>query len=77
MPTDDLQTVLFPSDSLGLVRNYDRTVLARISGKESLHAGRVFLRVTLEDMIKIRSMSKSLDQNHKPFLRETRAKYDE
>lgn len=79
MPPDDSdpQTVLFTSD-LGSVGNHDPTVpLARVIAKGSLNSGRLYLRATLNEMIKIRNLAKSLDENHHDLLRETRAQYDE
>ena len=45
--------------------------------KYSLPAGRLYLRAALDEMIKIRSMSKILDENHRDLLRETKAQAHE
>ena len=77
MSTDDPQTVLLASD-FGSVGNYDPTIpLAMVTAKDPLLAGRLYLRATLDEMIKIRSMSKSLDEHHPDLLRETKAQVDE
>ena len=71
--TDDPQTMLFTSD-LGSVGNYDPTIpLAVVTAKDSLLSGRLYLRATLDEIIKIRSMSKSTDENHRDLVRETKA----
>ena len=71
----DPQTMLFASD-LGSVGNYDpRIPLAKATTKDPLFTGRLYLRATLDEIIKIRSMSKSTDGHH--VVRETKAQYDE
>jgi len=78
MPTDvpQAQTVLLTSD-LGSVGNYDPTTpLAIVTSKESLLAGRLYLRATLDEMIRIRAMSKRLHEDHHDLLRDTKAQYD-
>ena len=45
--------------------------------KDSLSAGRLYLRAALDEMVKIRSMSKSLNEDPLDLLRETRSKYDQ
>lgn len=79
MSTHDPQTLLLTSDSdIGSVGNYDPTVpLVRVADRNSLHAGRLYLRGTLEEMIKIRSMAKSLGENYHDLIRDTKAQYDE
>ena len=77
MQTDDPQTVLLTSD-LGSVGNYDPTLpLAMVTDKESLLAGRLYLRATLDEMVRIRLMSKRLHGDHHDLLRDTRAQYDQ
>jgi hypothetical protein len=77
MSTDDPQTVLLTSE-LGSVGNFDPTIpLAIVTTNYPLLTGRLYLRATLDEMIKIRSMSKSLDENHRDLLRDTKARVDE
>jgi hypothetical protein len=74
---NDPQTVLLTSD-LGSVQNYGPTApLAMVTDKGSLLAGRLYLRATLDEMIRIRSLSRSLDEDPRDLLRETRSKYDQ
>ena len=71
-------TLLFTSGGLGLAGNYDSRSLVKLVDKGSLLAGRIFLRATLDEMVKIRSMSRSTgDENHRELLRETKEQYDE
>ena len=78
MTSDDLQTLLFTSGGLGLAGNYDSRSLVKLVDKGSLLAGRIFLRATLDEMVEIRSMSRSTgDENHRGLLRETKEQYDE
>lgn len=78
MPPDDLQTLLFTSEGLGLAGSYDSESLARLVDKGSLLTGRIFLRATLDEMVKIRSMCRSIgDEDHHKFLHETKTQYDE
>jgi hypothetical protein len=71
------ETVLLPVD-LGSVDNYDPTVfpLARVTGKGSLHTGHLFLQATLDEMLKIRELSKEQASNPE-LLRDTKAQFDE
>ena len=45
--------------------------------EDSLPAGRLYLRAALDEIIKIRSMSKILDENHRDLVRETKAQAHE
>jgi hypothetical protein len=45
--------------------------------EDSLPAGRLYLRLALDEMIKIRTMSKGLNEDPLDLLRETRSKYDQ
>ena len=77
MSTDDPQTVFLESD-LGSVGKYDPTIpLAVVTAKDPLLAGRLYLRATLDELIKIRSMSKNLDENYRDLVRETKAQVHE
>lgn len=80
MSTHAPQTLLLQSTHLGLVKNHDpRASLVRINAKNTLKAGRLYLRATLDEMIKIRALSKSLPapvNNHRDLLRQTKAGYD-
>lgn len=74
MSTHNPQTALLESN-LGLVGNYGPNVpLARLTA-DPLHSGRLFLRATLDELIKIRIMSKNQDDKD-DLLRETTAQYD-
>ena len=70
--------MLLTSD-LGSVGNYDPTLPLRamVTDKESLLAGRLYLRAALDEMINIRTMSKRLHEDHHDLLRDTRAQYDQ
>lgn len=77
MQSDNTQTVLLIPADLGSVGNYDPTVqLERITAKDALHAGDIFLRATLNEMAQIVNLCKSLEENHLELLRETKAQYD-
>ena len=76
MSVNDPQTLLFTSGNLGSAGNYDSQSLAKLIGKGSLLAGHIFLRATLDEMVKIRNMSLSTgDDSEREFLHEMRLRY--
>ncbi|KAF8134313.1 hypothetical protein EV363DRAFT_1582430 [Boletus edulis] len=76
MTTHDLQTVFLPSENLGSVGNYDPTVpLARATAKNPLLAGRLYLRASLSEMVKIRRLSENQNFDG-DITKETRKRYD-
>ena len=78
MPSDDPLSLIIESDSLGIVGNFDPAVLARIPHKpDSLHVAQVFLRATLDEMVKIRHLSKILGEDNRNLLQETGDKFSE
>lgn len=78
MPVDDPQTLLFTSGSLGSVENYDSQSLAKLVDKGSLQTGRIFLRATLDEMVKIRSLALSIGyENEREFIHEIKGRYKE
>ena len=71
-------TLLFTSGGPGLPGYYDSRSLVKLVDKGSLLAGRIFLRATLDEMVKVRSMARNTgDENHRGLLRETKEQYDE
>lgn len=76
MPVNDLQTLLFTSGGLGSAGNYDSQSLVKLIDKGSLVAGRIFLRATLDEMVKIRNMSLSTgDDSEREFLHAMKGRY--
>lgn len=76
MQSDTDQMVLLLAGDLGSVENYDPTVpLGRLTAKGSLHAGGVYLRATLDEMLQIKTMCESLEENHRELLRDTKAQF--
>lgn len=77
MIPNDCETLLL-SSNLGPVGNCDpATPLARLNSNDPLRDGQIYLRLTLEEMIRIRNMSKNSHRDHHTLLRDTRAEYDE
>lgn len=77
MQSDNTQAVLLIPADLGLVGDYNLPIqLEKITTKDSLQAGEVFLRATLNEMVQIVYLCKSLEENHRDLLRETKALYD-
>ena len=81
MQSDNTQRVLFidcniPAD-LGSIEANDPTAqLEKSTAKDSLHAGDIYLRATLNEMVQIIRLCKSLEENHRELLRDTKAQYD-
>jgi len=42
---------------------------------DSLAAGKVFLQFTLKEMLQIAHLCKSMEENHRPIIKETKARY--
>lgn len=77
MQSDNTQTVLLIPADLGSVENYDPTIqLERITAKRPLHAGEIYLQATLNEMVQIVRLCKSVEENHRELLRETKAQFD-
>lgn len=83
MQSDDDQTVLLipalPAN-LGLSVNKDYDPVARLSrnvAKDPLRVGEVYLHATVAEMIQIRRLCKSLEEDYRALIRDTKHKYDE
>ena len=78
MQSHNTQAVLLIKADLGPVEDYDLPIqLEKITTKGSLQAGEVFLRATLNEMVQIVYLCKSLEENHRDLLQATKAQYDE
>lgn len=77
MQSDTTQMHLLLQADLGSVENYDPTVpLGRLTAKGSLHTGGLYLRATLDEMLQIKHLCESLEENHRELLRDTKAQFD-
>ncbi|KAF8838521.1 hypothetical protein BDN67DRAFT_971448 [Paxillus ammoniavirescens] len=77
MPSNDRQTVVFPVN-LGSAGSYDRDIfpLARVKGTGPLREGALVLRATMDEMMRMREMSRTLDSSRE-FLEEAKSQYDD
>lgn len=69
------KTILVPFD-LGSASNYDPTIFPVFRAKGPLEEGNMYLIATMNEMMKIRRMSK-LGCDYKQLLEEIKAQYDE
>jgi hypothetical protein len=77
MQSDNTQTVLILPADLGSIETNDPTIqLKKITVKDSLEAGDIYLRATLNEMLEIIRLCKSLEENYRELLRDTKAQYD-
>jgi len=75
MPPGQSKTVLIPLD-FGSASNYDPTIFPVFEANGPLEKGNMYLIATLNELIKIREMSKS-GCDYRQLLKGMKAQYDE